>query len=72
MSVTFTRGTNPIIEESEMRTYFTQHAALNEEKPARPATSTQGDRWDVDISELETFTAASAQRWADALELLSR
>lgn len=66
------RGTNPIIEESEMRTYFTQHAALAEEKPSRPAASTHADRWDVDVDELDRFTAASAKRWADALELLSR
>lgn len=66
------RGTNPIIEEGEMRTYFTQHAALADEKPVRPATSTHSDRWDVDLEELDAFTAASAQRWAAALELLSR
>lgn len=66
------RGTNPIIEESEMRTYFTQHAALAEERPVRPVASTQADRWDVDICELDKFTEASARRWADALELLSR
>lgn len=66
------RGTNPIIEESEMRTYFTQHAALADEKPSRPVASTQADRWDVEDDELDRFTAASANRWADALELLSR
>lgn len=66
------RGTNPIIEEGEMRTYFTQHAALADEKPVRPAVSAQTDRWDIDLDELDVFTTASAQRWATALDLLSK
>lgn len=66
------RGTNPIIEQGEMRTYFTQLAALDEEIPKRPGTPREADSWEIDIDELDAFTAASSKRWATALDLLSK
>lgn len=66
------RGSNPIIKEGDMRTYFAQIAARAGDVPQRPATTQTSDSWDLDMDDLERFTKASAERWAEALDLLAK